>query len=347
MTQLGRATNLGEYFFLRDDRTGLVQSGLIWTRKSGNASDALDSTPLGVECPAVDIVATAQSPATRTTTATATSATTETTTTMATAAATGATTRNAESNNRKRRKKEPKCCGNLVTDIGPYCREHSIAYDNLYVGPSNIDVRMRGLFACASPLNVVELRHNAEPAARRLSNREYVQYTNRSKPLFVAGDLISHFGGVFYITPKGYPPTQEEKRDQSSYLLRYKDHDLTTDERLYTVVDGCIESSGVARFANSCLVRKDRAIGRQYVNSEISTMEIEEHHGVKIGRHRPSQLPVLVAKCPIYHNDEIIVDYGDIYWTDEMFAHLSQPVQDFLFCRSDVEPAFFSAATVL
>jgi hypothetical protein len=206
---------------------------------------------------------------------------------------------------------------------------------------------MRGLFARASTYNTVEIRQNKETALRKLTHRQHTAYANGIEPIFVRGDLVAHFGGVFVITPTKYASQQEEDAlnasVESSYLLQYEDHDLLTNARYFVTVDGCIESSGLARFSNGVLRRGARAIGLEHVNAEISFIELSVEHQLEIDGHRPTSLPCLVATRSIYANDEIIVDYGDEYWTDGMLQQELPPaVQDYLFARTDVPPPFFA-----
>jgi hypothetical protein len=251
-------------------------------------------------------------------------------------------------------------CSAIVSDIGPYCRKHSIEYENLSVDPSNIDRRMRGLFARTSPYNVVEMRRlayvehgacttaasDSDCSLRSLSKRELAAYTKRQLPIFVRDEVIAGFGGVFHVMLSKNRALIGSNTGKSSYLLEYETKDLLTGEQLFVVVDGCIESSGLARFGNSALRYGRRSLGTEHVNAMIDLLCVALEHGVQVNGWHLASVPCLTATRDIYDGDEIIVDYGTAYWTDEMLENMQPATRNYMTGRTRVKPAFFAAEII-
>lgn len=243
-------------------------------------------------------------------------------------------------------------CGLGISDIGPYCREHSILYQNLDVRESKIDPCIRGLFACASKLNTSEIRHsmckltgkkrntnheskNELIPLRCLSEEEQEGFKNRSIPVFKTGDVVCHFAGAFSVKPHNLLDLgSADPLHPASYVLLYKCNGKDI------LVDGFIESSGIARFANSAIVTNDRSIGKEHINTIMSYVNLENVH-VLLGDTKVNLMPCLVATRDIYDGDEIITNYETEYWTPEMIMHLPQAVQDYLNGKTDKKPLFF------
>ncbi len=243
-------------------------------------------------------------------------------------------------------------CGLGISDIGPYCREHAILYQNLDVRESKIDPSIRGIFACTSKLNTSEIRHSMykikthkrkasdvvkdEPVELRLlSQEEQAEFKNRKKPIFKPRDVVCYYAGAFSVKPDDLPDVgSTDPLHPASYVLVYKCNGKEI------LVDGFIESSGLARFANSAIVTKDRCIGKEHVNTVMSYVNLEEVH-VMLEDTKVNLMPCLVATRDIYEGDEIITNYEADYWSDEMIAHLPRATQDYLNGKIDKKPLFF------
>lgn len=238
-----------------------------------------------------------------------------------------------------------RCCGKKISDIGPYCDEHSILYHNLQVKASNIDCQMRGLFACASTLNTVEIRRFGYISdtldnlwLRLLTKTEYTNYTNRERPIFEKGDIISPFGGMLSVGGDKKIAIENElaKKNTHSYIIEYSD-----DSNACILMDGFIESSGIARFANSVIESAHgRILGKEYHNADMVCINIEKTP-VSIGAHFVSKIPGLMARKQIFHGDEIITNYGAQYWTCDFINSLPSEKADYLNAKSDQKPDFF------
>lgn len=239
-----------------------------------------------------------------------------------------------------------RCCSKKISDIGPYCDEHSILYQNLQVKPSNIDCKMRGLFACASTLNTVEIRRFSYDCnkienlwLRLLTETEYTKYTNRERPIFEKGDIISPFGGMLSVGG-GDNTSESDKqlidKNMHSYIIEYSD-----DSNARILMDGFIESSGVARFANSVIESaQGRILGKEYHNADMVCINVEKTP-VSVGAHLVNKIPGLMASKQIFHGDEIITNYGAQYWTCDFINSLPSEKADYLNAKSDQKPDFF------
>lgn len=200
-------------------------------------------------------------------------------------------------------------CGKKMDNIGPYCRTHSIAYNNISVDASSIGNDMRGLFARASRFNGAEMRkartknERIIPQLRRLTEAEFLQYKNRQKPLFTRGDIVAHFGGVLQLDrSKLAADVNSSSGDSSgatsdsgsenenaidavavaedggdtaeepcSYAIDYNDVDMGRDccASIPLTLDSCVESSGEARFANSIVKWSGRVFGAAHINCKM------------------------------------------------------------------------------
>ena len=240
------------------------------------------------------------------------------------------------------------CCSKKIADIGPYCRDHSILYHNLEVKPSNIDQKIRGLFASVSTLNVAEIRHVRSNCThetvdtlrlRHLTPLEYSNYMDRKVPLFLQGDLIAPFGGMLSIFEKNENSSSDQNNDESttnSYIIEFSD-----DKNLRVLMDGFIESSGLARFANSVIESScGRSIGEEYFNAEMVCINIEATP-VSVGKHFVRKIPCLIARKNIFHGEEIITNYGAQYWTVDFINSLPKEKADYLNAKTDKNPNFF------
>lgn len=241
-------------------------------------------------------------------------------------------------------------CSVPVSNFGPYCREHCIMYLNLDVRPSNINPSMRGLFACMSTLNVHEIRHcrtstlpaNQErkkdiPLLKNLDQSEIDEIRNKRKPLFYAHDVIGFFGGVFFKKPPvSLDSGSMDPLHPSSYVLSFYC------DNQEVIVDGFIESSGVARFSNSIIKTKTKTIGLEHLNSTLGIVNMGKTI-MKLGDVCVTAMPCLIAARDIFDGEEIITDYDTEYWTDEMIKQLPKKMQDYLAGMSDEEPLFFQA----
>ena len=236
-------------------------------------------------------------------------------------------------------------CKRQISDIGPFCEEHSILYQNLQVKPSNISRKIRGLFAVASKLNVAEIRHQRSTCVktgsteispiRFLTESEFADIVNHKVPLFYSGDVITYYGGVFAIDKKDIRDAGPlDPNKPASYVISYSSDDAEI------LIDGFIESSGVARFSNSVIKKNGKTIGEEHWNAALGFGNIENTK-VKIGECLLNKFPCLIACRDIFDGEEIITDYGEDYWTSEMTEQLPKETSDYLDGKTDKKPLFF------
>jgi len=245
-------------------------------------------------------------------------------------------------------------CDATISDSGPYCAEHARIFYSLAVRPSRISPQIRGLYADASPYDILHTSRRVAPTynAQYLSRTQRRNRETRKTPIFRKDDTIAHFGGIVRVFD--HKQTSPDDGAESSYLIQYKTVDTATGKDVFVYVDSCIEPSGFARFANGVVSYNGRSIGAEHVNSVLTISErgAGDGGGYPIGKNCIADIPSLVATRDIFHGDEIITDYGKDYWTESVIkSQLPKDWADYLLFDSLADgagneppcPPFFSA----
>lgn len=214
-----------------------------------------------------------------------------------------------------------KDCTRIVSKSGPLCEKHCLKVDKLFLGPSRIDSKIRGIFAGSCQHAIMYPR----------------QSKSKKVPIFYVGAIVARFGGIISVQKNEHH--HDESAKYSSYVIAYVDEDAVTGERIHVYLDSCLESSGMGRFANSIVRYEDRVFGEKYKNCDLRLTYTNVK--LQIGEFHINKLPSLVATCDIYEGDEIITDYGTGYWTIDLIQKMSKDVQKYLFHKTNDEPQFF------
>lgn len=208
------------------------------------------------------------------------------------------------------------------TRLGSQCK-HKTCFDrlchqhlrkNMYVkiAPSTIEGAGFGLFA---------VWHKTLPHPKK-------QYLNREIPIFIKGDEISYMGGEWV--------------SATEIQTRYPGNDTLAPYtiQLANVADSSKIDSACIRDAGSMANSQKGAKSWNLNNAEISFRntredEMENANQVKSWlsgayQDKKKKWHVLFLRCirPIYHGDEIFVDYGTNYWEESSSSSSSSHHSD-------------------